>query len=326
MRTRYPIPAVFLIFAVALYLLPSPTQRFDIENALLHAQAKERSGKLGEAIAAYQKIVSEDPESVQAQAGLGRVYYRAGRFHDAASGFERALEIQPGAMETLRWLAMCYLQEEEPQKVIALFPPQNGDTDPVWVHTLRARAYDAQDQTDQAVAELERALALEPRLPEAHFAIGFIMWSIGDRAAAERQFREELSVNPSHTASWFYLSEILAADGKLEEADGILKRLAEDAPGSSLAHFGLGKMAERKSDPQAAADYFRRAIEIDPSSPEAHYHLGKALRKLGRLNEANEEYRKSRDLQSSAGRNLTPHGMGRIRLKLPDLSEFTPCE
>ena len=321
MRTRYPIPRAFWIIAAALCFPPSLIHGFDPENALQHAQAKERAGQLEEAIEAYQKIVSEDPQSVQAQSGLGRVYYRSGRFHEAAARFERALEIQPGEPETQRWLAMCYLRAKEPQKVIALLANQGQDKDPVWVHMLRARAYDAQDQTDQAIAELDRALALEPRLPEAHFAIGFIKWSIGNLAAAEKEFREELSINPRHMASWYYLSEILAADGKFEEADGILKKLAEDAPGSYLTQFGLGKMAERNNDPQAAADHFRRAIEIEPNSPEAHYHLGRTLRKLGRNEEAGGEFRKSRDLQSSSERSMTPHGMGRIRLKLPALDE-----
>ena len=321
MRTRHPIPRAFWIIAAALCFPPSLIHGLTPENALQQAQAKERVGQLEEAIEAYQKIVSEDPQSVPAQSGLGRVYYRSRRFHEAAASFERALGIRPGEPETQRWLAMCYLRAKEPQKVIALLANQGQDKDPVWVHMLRARAYDAQDQTDQAIAELERALVLEPRLPGAHFAIGFIKWSIGDPAAAEKQFREELSINPRHTASWYYLSEILAADGKIEEADGILKKLAEDAPGTFFAQFGLGKMEERRNNPQPAAEHFRRAIEIEPNSPEAHYHLGKVLRKLGRKEEAGEEFQKSRDLQSSSERRMTPHGMGRIRLKLPALDE-----
>jgi tetratricopeptide (TPR) repeat protein len=319
LQTRYPISGAFWILAVLL-CFPSPLiPRLAPEDALQQAQAKERAGKLEEALAAYQKIVSENPQSVQAQAGLGRVYYRSGQFREAASRFEGALEIQPGAPETLRWLAMCYLRIKEPQKVIAMFVHPGEDKDPAWVHMLRARAYDAQDQTDPAIEELERALAHEPRLPEAHFAIGFIKWSIGNLAAAEKEFREELSINPKHTASRFYLSEIFVAEGKLEEAEGIMKDLAEDAPGDYLTQFGLGKMAERKNDSQAAVEHFRRAVEIEPNAPEAHYHFGKVLRRLGRMGEASEEFQKSRQLQDLSNRSPIPHGMGRIRLKLPDL-------
>jgi tetratricopeptide (TPR) repeat protein len=184
---------------------------------------------------------------------------------------------------------------------------------------LRARAYDAQDLTGPAIEELEGALAQEPRLPEAHFAIGFIKWSTGNLTAGEKEFREELSINPKHTASRFYLSEIFVAEGKFEEAEGILKELAKDAPGAYLTQFGLGKMAERKNDPQAAAEHFQRAIEIEPNAPEPHYHLGRVLRRLGRNAEASEEFQKSRALQSFSSRRPIPHGMGRIRLKLPDL-------
>jgi tetratricopeptide (TPR) repeat protein len=321
LRTRYPIPGAFWIITVLLCLPCSAILGLAPENALQRAQSKERSGKLQEAIAAYQKIVVKEPHSVEAQAGLGRVYYRSGQFHEAASSFERALDIQPGAPEILRWLGKCYLRENEPQKVIALFPERGEGQDPVWIHMLRARAYDAQDLTKQAIAELERALALQPRLPEAHFAIGFIKWSIGDLAGAEKEFRDELAIDPGHPASRFYLSEVLTADGRTEEADKILKKLAEDAPGTYFAQFGLGKMAERQNDPKAAADHFRRAVEMEPNSAETHYHLAVALRKLGRIQEASEEFHKSRDLQSSSERGLTPHGMGGIRPKLPDFDE-----
>jgi tetratricopeptide (TPR) repeat protein len=184
-----------------------------------------------------------------------------------------------------------------------------------------ARAYDAQDRTDEAIGALQRSLALDPRLPEAHFAIGFIAWGNRDLVNAEEELRKELALNPRHTASWYYLSDVLVTEGKVAEAEAILRRLAQDAPRAYLTHFGLGKMEERKDNPRAASEHFRRAIDLEPNHPEAHYHLAKSLRKLGLVEQANKAFQKSRELQDCSQRTQTPHGMGRIRLQLPDLDE-----
>jgi tetratricopeptide (TPR) repeat protein len=282
------------------------------------AEALEQSGQLEAAMKVYQEVVRQDPGSSEAQTALGRAYYRSGRFQEAETCFERALGIHPDDPDIQRWLTLSYLRAEEPQKVISLLAPEAGDHDRAWVHMLLARAYDAQDRTDEAIGELHRSLALDPRLPEAHFAIGFIAWSTRDLVNAEKEFRKELSLNPRHTASWYYLSDALATEGRLAEAETILKKLVQDAPNSYLTHFGLGKMEERKDNPRGASEHFRRAIELEPNHPEAHYRLAKSLRKLGLVEQAKKAFQRSRELQSCSERVQTPHGMGRSRLRLPD--------
>ncbi len=189
------------------------------------------------------------------------------------------------------------------------------------MHLLLARAYDAQDRTEEAMDELHRSLALDPQLPEAHFAMGFIAWSTRDLVRAEKEFRTELSLNPHHTASWYYLFDILMTEGKVAEADTVLIKLARQSPNAYLTHFGLAKMQEQKDDFQEAASHYRRAIEIEPNHPEAHYRLAVTLRKLGRMAEAKEAFERSRRLQSHSVRSMTPHGMGRMRLHLPEFEE-----
>lgn len=282
----------------------------------------ERSGRFDQALEIYREALKEDPGSLPAHLGLGRISYRLKRYSEAVTSFEQALRLAPAEPETLRWLARSYLRADAPEKVLDLLPAELArDAKRPWVHLLRAQAYDARDRIAEAIRELERALTLDPRFPGVRYALGFIAWSARDAEAAEKWFRQELALNPRHVESRFYLAEIMESQGKSEQAEALLQELGREAPQAPLTQFGLGKLKERGGDLEQAAKHFRRAIELDPTRPEPHYRLGVALRKLGRHEEAKVELDRSRELQTFSSRLMTPHGMGRLRLRLPDLDE-----
>lgn len=54
-----------------------------------------RSGKMGEAEAAYRAILQSDPKSAPAYVGLFRVLLREKRLDDAASAVNKAAEVAP---------------------------------------------------------------------------------------------------------------------------------------------------------------------------------------------------------------------------------------
>lgn len=86
---------------------------------------------------------------------------------------------------------------------------------------------------------LERALALDPRSPEAHSYLGNVDLLLGDDAEAERRYAAALALAPDH------------------------------AP--ALANLGL--LRARQGDRAAALDCFRRAVRADPQCLEAIRNL-----------------------------------------------------
>ena len=66
------------------------------------------------------KSVNADPASARAYAGLGRGYFRSGKYAEAAASFERGLQLKPDDAEILTWLARCYLQEHRPEEIFEL--------------------------------------------------------------------------------------------------------------------------------------------------------------------------------------------------------------
>jgi Flp pilus assembly protein TadD len=295
----------------------SPAQ--EAQRELHRAQELESSGHFDQAIPVYLGVLKRVPGNLEASFGLGRAYFHCGQPAQAAGSFERALRLQPANAEIVAWLGKSYLRAREPQKVLELFRREDSLAGHfAWAHLLLARAFDAQDKLDEARGELRRALAIDPHCQGAHFALGFVAWTTRDLETAEREFRQELALDSRQPQAFYYLAETLEVQGKLDEAQTVLKQMGREVPNTYLYHFGAGKLNEHNRNFEAAAVEFREAIRLDPKQSEAHYHLGVALRKLGETAQANQEFALANQLRI----NMRPgsgQGMGKMRPHLPDI-------
>jgi len=292
----------------------------DAPAALVRAQSLEHEGHSAEAIPLYLQVLHLDPQSAQAELGLGRCQYSLRDYSQAAASFKHALELRPGDTEILNWLGRSYLQESLPQKVLELVSRQEpAARDSAAIHLLLARAYDAQDKLDDSVREIQGALKLDPRLHGAHFAWGFIAWSTGDMTMAERQLRQELALDPHEGLAAFYLAAVLEKQGKLSEAEAALAQMGRDSPNTYLYHLGLGKIYEREKKYPPATEQYQEAIRLEPQQLEAHYRRAMVLRARGETAKSNEEFQTFSRLQSQSD-DMASQGMGRMRPRIPDFN------
>ena len=80
--------------ALAVVLLPSVTHgQADVHKLAEEARALESSGKRSEALAAYQQVLKTDPSSFDAQIGIGRVLDLEGKYAEARSHLQKAVEL-----------------------------------------------------------------------------------------------------------------------------------------------------------------------------------------------------------------------------------------
>ncbi len=59
-----------------------------------------------------------------------------------------------------------------------------------------------------------RALALQPNLPEAEFAAGFVLVRLGRQKEAERRYRRAVTLQPDLAAAWINLGSLLREQGR----------------------------------------------------------------------------------------------------------------
>lgn len=106
-------------------------------------------------------------------------------------------------------------------------------------HYKLGMLYRVVKQVDASVAELKKAIAVDPQLAPAYFALGSILWTRGTAMDAMPYFEKGLTLNPKTPEKAFFLDII--DRGKKEKA-GVLKPgstgrplLSPPGPGTPLS-------------------------------------------------------------------------------------------
>src|SRR3954465_2892663 len=91
-------------------------------------------------------------------------------------------------------------------------------------------------------------------------------------------------------------ADSLVTQGRLDEAIGQYRELADRDPSRFEGHNKLGYALMRTGQSQDALAAIRRALELQPKNAEAHNNLGLALMQVGRPQEAVDSLRRAADL------------------------------
>jgi tetratricopeptide (TPR) repeat protein len=145
-------------------------------------------------------------------------------------------------------------------------------------------------RTEEAIAALRAALALNPGATEVHALLGGILAEEPARSAeAVPHLRFAARRNPSDAMAQFRLGVTLGrVDGGEPEAQAALAAAIKVNPDFADAHFELAEILARSPDrlSDAIASY-ERAIRLNPRLFAAHFNLGNALLRLpGRVGNA----------------------------------------
>jgi serine/threonine-protein kinase len=135
---------------------------------------------------------------------------------------------------------------------------------------------------------VERALALDADLAEAHAVLGAVhICQDFDWKQGEREFRCALDLNPtSQEVSFIYDQYWLVQRGQYEEAIAESRRALARDPLSPVQHCRLGLRYMLTRQFELALGALERAVELDVTYLPAHTHMALVLLALGRISEA----------------------------------------
>jgi tetratricopeptide (TPR) repeat protein len=138
-----------------------------------------------------------------------------------------------------------------------------------------------------AIEAANRALALDPNMPEAHTSIAVIrLMHEWDLSGAAREFRRSLELDPNQTITRIYYSWLLILQGDFGSAADEVRRAQELEPVSPLVNAGAGHtfyLAKRYDEAIAECE---KALEIDPNFIGAIHFMGMSRALQRRVDEA----------------------------------------
>ncbi|MHB8501353.1 MAG: tetratricopeptide repeat protein [Candidatus Acidiferrales bacterium] len=156
------------------------------------------------------------------------------------------------------------------QKVLAEKP------DIAWAHFQLAYAYTALKRTDEARAEYERAIALDPKMSEAFLNLGILL-SEKDPAAAVPPLRKAVDLLPAQSRPRFLLGYALERSGDIPGAAESYEAALRLDPRDSETVLHLGNLYYGLKKYAGAEAKFRAALESQPKSPQALLGLAQSL-------------------------------------------------
>ena len=157
----------------------------------------------------------------------------------------------------------------------------------------------AAHRDDEALAEYRAAAET---LPEARYALGFMLAARGDDRAAVSELREFLARKPDDASAPLatnLLGLILGRQGDAASAITAFERTLAMRPRDADAQRGLaesltvvGAQLAEQGRLDEAADAFARSVAAAPAAPGAHLNHGTALMQLGRTADADAAFRR----------------------------------
>lgn len=252
-----------------------------------------------QAIAAFAKAESQDPNDRESVEMHGVTLFRMGRTQEALPLLEKARAGVEGANVDPNYvLALCYSDLQRYDDARRAFASQYGfEPDSAEAHLLTGRLFLRRELRDQAGAEATKALAINPTLPLAHELLGEVELARGDTAAAIREFEAERKINPLNPDLYDRLGDAYLRSGQYVEAQQALNRAVLLAPKSTGPYILLGETFMKLKQPIQALHYLDRAVRMDPSNFVTHNLLGQAYKATGQFAEANREFKMVVELQ-----------------------------
>jgi tetratricopeptide (TPR) repeat protein len=208
----------------------------------------------------FEKAVALDPQYAEAYVGLGATYYLEWHWRWSADpqSLERAFELA--------------------QKAVALDDSLPG------ARSLLSNVYAEKQQSDQAIVEGERAIALDPNNANSYVVQAEVLMLAGRPEDALRAVEQAMRLNPRYPP--VYLNELgLAYNfiGRYAEAVATLQEAIRRNPNFLAAHSNLAYSylmqwtSQQSPDSQTLGQALaaaQRVIALNAASPWGHGLLG----------------------------------------------------
>ena len=228
---------------------------------------------INRAIEEYKLALNADPGSAELNDALAELYFRVpGRVHDAELTARGLLKISPDDIDAHKLLGRIYLREL-------------GEGE-----SAGSPAAATNNVLDQAIAEFERIVALQPKSVEDRMVLGQLYTVKHDPKKAEEEFRTAQTIEPESEEVVLNLAHLYADSGDMQHAAKVIEEVPVNDRTSKM-EFTLGATYDQLKQPKDAIAAYQRAADMEPGDLHTMDALAQALLSNEQLDEALKQFK-----------------------------------
>jgi tetratricopeptide (TPR) repeat protein/peroxiredoxin len=247
-------------------------------NYLNYGSVYFQRGYLDQAEASFRQALRDEPSSAEAHYGLGSVYLKQEKNHEARENFERATKLQASYPDTLAnsWNNLGLLATREGRTAEAIPHFQEAlklNPDHLIALENLGNAYRQQKNWDEARTVLERAVAVGPQDPEASYSLGMVFAQLNDNDRAYEYLQRALKSRPGYPEALNNLGVLYLRTGRRDEAVASFDECIRVAPAFDQSYMNLARVYALEGTPDKARSVLLDLLKQHPGHVPAQQAL-----------------------------------------------------
>jgi tetratricopeptide (TPR) repeat protein len=235
------------------------------EYDVLVAQDFEESGRMSDALAAYERAVAKDPESAYLRRMLAESLVRQNQLAEGIAQAEHAFDLAPDDRPTRIFLGQLYRLRRSPESAERVLLGESGEPLDDDAGYLLFETYLDSSRVDDALRIAEWLSKRDPNSMRSVLALATVYGEMGRSADAERILSKALEDNPDNLHFYVALARSYRDRGDYEGEVAVYRKVLERNPHYHAALVSL-------SDAQLKADDLEGAMatleEIERHHPD----------------------------------------------------------
>ncbi|PPK67209.1 tetratricopeptide repeat protein [Actinokineospora auranticolor] len=240
-------------------------------SVLVHnrAQVLTGLGRLDEALACYDEVISRDPNYPDYHFDRGNLNQRLGREAEALADYETAIRLGPPFPEAQYNRAELLLRRGDDEAALAgLTYTLTLEPDLVDALVNRAGLYLDLDDLDAARADAEQGLRHDPDNAHLHAVLGQVHSALDEHAEARAAFDRALATDPTLVTALAGRATAAHALGDPDQALSDLDTAVALTPDDPALRFNRAFLHESANRPALAVADLLAAQEADPDDED----------------------------------------------------------
>ena len=291
-RKFYVLPLFLSLLATAFILGACTTPEKAKAQHVARGQELLKDKKFQEAALEFRSALQIDEKLADAHWGLANAYEGLQRYQEAFDEMRQTAALDANNLDVRVKLGNYYLVGSK-QSPAALGEAERlakevleKDPNHIEGHILMGSVLFTQDKKQEAFAELNHAVELNPKRVESYLSLARFHVLTNDIAAAEATYQRAISVSGGSAMAHYEYGKFLVSAQRFDAAEAEFQKAVQAEPDNREAQFILASFYLVTKQFDKAEVAYKVLAELDKDKPEGRSVLGDFYSSVGRLDEA----------------------------------------